>query len=389
VTWAEWAEFKNAKARAKGRWRKLADFDALGPRGVLSDGGRLDDGSTVVSFASNDYLGLSAHPAVLAAAHVAIDRWGAGAGASRLVSGTRPVHSQLEAALADWKSSEAALVFPTGFAANLGVLSAIAGPQVLICSDELNHASIIDGCRLAKNLGAVVEVYPHRDVDAVSKLLSSTSGRAVVVTDAVFSMDGDLAPLDELARACSRHDALLVIDEAHSVLGPHFAHFPCEVLRVGTLSKTLGSQGGFVAGKRLMTELLVNRSRSFIFTTALAPANAAAAKAALEVLRSQEGEQLLARLAGHVTRFTGTGTGTGTGTRPALSPIVPVVVGGEQEALAASGALLEEGLFVPAIRPPTVPPGTSRLRVTLSAAHSDQEVLQLMSALERLGLHGT
>jgi 8-amino-7-oxononanoate synthase len=377
VRWAEWAEAKNAKARAKGRWRKLADFDAIGPRG------RLNDGSLVVSFASNDYLGLSGHPAVLAAAHDAIDRWGAGAGASRLVSGSRPVHSELEAALADWKSSETALVFPTGFAANLGVLSAIAGPQVLICSDELNHASIIDGCRLAKNLGAVVEVYPHCDVDAVCKLLSSASGRAVVVTDAVFSMDGDLAPLNELAQACSEHDALLVIDEAHSVLGPHFSDLPCEVLRVGTLSKTLGSQGGFVAGKRLMTEMLVNRSRSFIFTTALAPANAAAAKAALEVLRSQEGEQLLGRLAGHVARFNGTGT---TGTGAALSPIVPVVVGGEQEALAASAALLEEGLFVPAIRPPTVPPGTSRLRVTLSAAHSDQEVLQLLSALERLGL---
>lgn len=379
MSWAEWAEAKNAKAGAKGRWRKLADFDAIGPRG------RLNDGRLVVSFASNDYLGLSAHPAVLAAAHDAIDRWGAGAGASRLVSGSRPVHSELEAALADWKSSETALVFPTGFAANLGVLSAIAGPQVLICSDELNHASIIDGCRLAKNLGAVVEVYPHCDVDAVSKLLSSATGRAVVVTDAVFSMDGDLAPLNELAQACSEHDALLVIDEAHSVLGPHFSDLPCEVLRVGTLSKTLGSQGGFVAGKRFMTEMLVNRSRSFIFTTALAPANAAAANAALEVLRSKEGEQLLGRLAGHVACFTGTGTA---GIGPVLSPIVPVLVGGEQEALAASAALLEEGLFVPAIRPPTVPPGTSRLRVTLSAAQSNQEVLQLLSALERLGLRG-
>jgi 8-amino-7-oxononanoate synthase len=371
VSWAEWAEAKNAKTRTKGRWRKLADFDAIGPRGLLSDGRR------VVSFASNDYLGLSEHPKVLAAAHDAIDRWGAGAGASRLVSGSRPVHSGLEALLADWKSSESALVFPTGFAANLGLLSAIAGPQVLICSDELNHASIIDGCRMAKNLGAVVEVYPHCDVDAVSKLLASATGRAVVVTDAVFSMDGDAAPVNELAQACSQHDALLVIDEAHSVLGPHFDDFPCETLRVGTLSKTLGSQGGFVAGKRLMTDMLVNRSRSFIFTTALAPASAAAARAALEVLRSEEGEQLLGRLRGYVAHFGCTGT--------VPSPIVPVVVGGEQEALAASAALLEEGLFVPAIRPPSVPPGTSRLRVTLSAAHTDQEVLQLMNALERLG----
>jgi len=380
VSWAEWAEAKKAKTQAKGRWRKLADFDVIGPRGVLSDGRVLSEGRSVVSFASNDYLGLSAHPTVLAAAHDAIDRWGAGAGASRLVSGSRPVHSALEALLADWKSSETALVFPTGFAANLGVLSAIAGPQVLICSDELNHASIIDGCRLAKNLGAVVEVYPHCDAGAVSKLLSSATGRAVVVTDAVFSMDGDAAPVHELAQACGQHDALLVIDEAHSVLGPHFGDFGCETLRVGTLSKTLGSQGGFVAGKRLMTEMLVNRCRSFIFTTALAPASAAAARAALEVLRSQEGEQLLGRLRGHVAQFGGTGT--------LPSPIVAVVVGGEEEAIAASRALLEEGLFVPAIRPPTVPPGTSRLRVTLSAAHTDQEVLRLVSALERLGLRG-
>jgi 8-amino-7-oxononanoate synthase len=333
VNWAEWAEGKNAKAKAKGRWRKLADFDAIGPRGLL------DDGRRVVSFASNDYLGLSAHPIVLAAAHEAIDRWGAGAGASRLVSGTRPVHSELEAALASWKSSETALVFPTG---------------------------------------AVVEFYPHRDVDAVAKLLSCASGRVVVVTDAVFSMDGDVAPLSDLAQACGQHDALLVVDEAHSVLGPHFADLPCEVMRVGTLSKTLGSQGGFVAGEPLMTEMLLNRSRSFIFTTALAPACAAAARAALEVLRSQEGERLLGRLSSHIARFAASAT--------VLSPIVPVVVGGERETLAASAALLEEGLLVPAIRPPTVPPGTSRLRVTLSAAHTDQEVLALLNALERLGL---
>ncbi len=377
MSWADWAEAKNAKTRTKGRWRTLADFDAIGPRGVLSEGGLLSGGCRVVSFASHDYLGLSAHPKVLAAAHDAIDKWGAGAGASRLVSGSRPVHGDLEALLADWKSSESALVFPTGFAANLGLLSAIAGPQVLICSDELNHASIIDGCRLAKSLGAVVEVYPHCDVDAVSKLLASATGRAVVVTDAVFSMDGDLAPVNELAQACSQHDALLVLDEAHSVLAPHFDDFPCETLRVGTLSKTLGSQGGFVAGKRLMTDMLVNRSRSFIYTTALAPASAAAARAALEVLRSAEGEQLLGRLRGHVAHFSDTGS--------VPSPIVPVVVGGEREALAASAALLGEGLLVPAIRPPTVPLGTSRLRVTLSAAHTDQEVLQLVNALERLG----
>jgi 8-amino-7-oxononanoate synthase len=257
---------------------------------------------------------------------------------------------------------------------------------VLICSDELNHASIIDGCRLAKNLGATVEFYPHADAGAVSDLLASENKRAIVVTDAVFSMDGDIAPVIELAETCRQHDALLVIDEAHSVLGPHFYNFPCEALRVGTLSKTLGSQGGFVAGRRLMIDLLVNRSRSFIFTTALAPAGAAAAKAALEVLGSSEGEQLLARLQSHVARFAASPPPDVAQSAAVLSPIVPIVVGGEEKALAAASALLEEGLFVPAIRPPTVPPGTSRLRVTLSAAHTDQEVRHLKGALERLGL---
>jgi 8-amino-7-oxononanoate synthase len=372
VTWPEWARGKNAKARAKDRWRETRDFDAFGPRGAVDGGGR------VVSFASNDYLGLSSHPKVLAAAHQAIDRWGAGAGASRLVSGSRPVHRQLEQALADWKSTEAALVFPTGYAANLGTLSALAGPQVLICSDEHNHASIIDGCRLAGALGARVEFFPHADAGSVRGLLGPWTGRAIVVTDAVFSMDGDSAPVEELAQACADHDALLVLDEAHSVLAPHLGPLPCEALRVGTLSKTLGSLGGFVAGTRVMTEMLVNRSRPFIFTTALAPADAAAAQAAVKVLRSGEGAALVQRLEGYADRFRQPGT--------VRSPIVPIVVGAERAALEASAALLSEGLFVPAIRPPTVPPGRSRLRVTLSAAHTDEEVQLLAQALGRHGL---
>ena len=191
VSWAEWAEAKNAKTPTKGRWRTLADFDAIGPRGVLNDGRMLSDGRRVVSFASNDYLG-SRHTQRCWRQHMTQSTNGGPApGLRASLMGRDRSTATLEALLADWKSSESALVFPTGFAANLGLLSAIAGPQVLICSDELNHASIIDGCRLAKNLGALVEVYPHCDVDAVSKLLTSATGRAVVVTDAVFSMDGD------------------------------------------------------------------------------------------------------------------------------------------------------------------------------------------------------
>ncbi len=367
--WLEWAQGRNAKARAKDRWRETRDFDAFGPRGVLSSGRK------VVSFASNDYLGLASHPDVLAAAHEAIDRWGTGSGASRLVSGSRPVHGQLEQALADWKSTEAAIIFPTGYAANLGTLSALAGPQVLICCDEHNHASIIDGCRLACSLGAHVEFFAHADAAAARDLLRRWTGRAIVVTDAVFSMDGDSAPLEDLARVCADHDALLMLDEAHAVLAPHAGSLPCAALRVGTLSKTLGSLGGFVAGARVMTDMLVNRARPFIFTTAPAPADAAAAKAALEVLRSAEGVALVRRLEGYAARFRRPGA--------PLSPIVPIVVGAERAALQASAALLSEGLFVPAIRPPTVPPGRSRLRVTLSAAHSEEEVGLLADLLGR------
>jgi 7-keto-8-aminopelargonate synthetase-like enzyme len=216
-----------------------------------------------------------------------------------------------------------------------------------------------------------VRVYPHRDVDAVDSLLEDTE-RAIVVTDTVFSMDGDVAPVDDLIEVCTRHDALLVLDEAHAVLGPHVqAREGADVLRVGTLSKTLGALGGFVAGPAPFTDFLVNRARPFIFTTASTPADTAAALAALRVLRSAEGDALVARLRRHVERIA-----------PAHpSPIIPVVLGDERRALAASAALLERGLLVPAIRPPTVAPGTSRLRIALSAAHTDDQIALLADAL--------
>ena len=373
MSWEEWAQVKNAKARAKGRWRELTELDLRGPRGTLADG------RPVVSFASSDYLGLSGHPAVVAAAQAAIEQWGTGSGAARLISGSRPVHRELENALAAWKATEAALVFPTGFSANLGVLSALAGPQVLICSDILNHASIIDGCRLAGAQGAKVEFYPHADVGAVAALLRASSApasprpRAIVVTDSVFSMDGDSAPVGGLAQACAEHGALLVLDEAHAVLGPPADALGCEVLQVGTLSKFLASQGGFVAGRRVMIEMLVNRCRPFIFTTALAPASAAAARAALAVLRSEEGTGLLQRLRRYASRFSPDGG--------APSPIVPVLTGTEGATLAAAASLLDQGLLVPAVRPPAVPPGRSRLRATLTAAHTETEVETLAEAL--------
>jgi 8-amino-7-oxononanoate synthase len=367
VSWRDWAATETRRVHDAGQWRAPRTFDAAGPAGTLAP-----DGRAIVSFASNDYLGLTRHPAVVAAAHAAIDRWGTGSGSARLIVGSRPVHDDLERALAEWKRAEAAVCFPTGFAANLGVLTTFGGPSVLVCSDALNHASIIDGCRLSRS---EVTVYHHADPEHVDRLLSEVPGRrAIVVTDTVFSMDGDVAPVEALAEVCGRHGALLVIDEAHAVLGPDPDLDGIDALRVGTLSKTLGSLGGFVAGPRHFTDLLVNRARSYIFTTASTPADAAAALAAVGVVRSPEGDALRARLRGHVERV-----------RPGHpSPIVPVVIGDETAAVSASDALLARGLLVPAIRPPTVAPGTSRLRVALSAAHTDDQVDALVQALAAL-----
>jgi 8-amino-7-oxononanoate synthase len=370
--WGDRVAAELAAVRAAGRWRSVRDLDTDGPvTGTLA-------GRPVVSFAANDYLGLSHHPAVVAAAHAALDRWGAGAGASRLVVGSRPVHGELEAELAAWKGTEAALLFPTGFAANLGVLAALAGPDVTILSDELNHASIVDGARLARG---AVRVYAHGDLDHLGKLLVDVDaegrGPALVVSDSVFSMDGDVADVAGLVELCATRGALLVLDEAHAVLGPSVAAADAgseAIVRVGTLSKALGALGGFVAGSAAVIDLLRNRARPFIFTTAPTPADVAAALAALRVVCSAEGDRLVRRLLGHVVRI-----------RPGHpTPIVPVILGDEEAALAAAATLLDDGLLVPAIRPPTVPVGTSRLRVALSAAHTPAQVDRLAAALARL-----
>lgn len=366
--WNAWARSELDGIRAAGRWRSPRTFDAKGPEGTI-------DGRHVVSFASNDYLGLSAHPQVVAAAHDALDRWGAGSTASRLVVGSRPCHEELEAEIAGWKGTDRAVVLPTGYAANLAVLGALGGPGVTVLSDELNHASIIDGCRLSRS---EVRVYRHRDLDHLEELLAAAGPRTIVVTDSVFSMDGDTAPVDDLARLCAGAGALLVLDEAHAVLGPdlHDGHEGLELLRVGTLSKSLGSLGGWVAGSAPLVELLVNRARPYIFTTAPTPADVAAALAALRLLRGDEGARLVAQLRAAIDLV-----------RPGHpSPIVPLVLGDERRAVAASDALLERGFLVPAIRPPTVPVGTSRLRVALSAAHRRDAVCDLVAALDELGL---
>lgn len=357
MTWRDWAGAEAREIRAAGQWRAPRDLDRNGP----------------INFASNDYLGLTRHPAVIAAAHAALDEYGSGSGSARLIVGSRPVHSELERELAQWKATPRAALFPTGFATNLGVITTFGGDGVLVCSDELNHASIIDGCRLARG---EVAVYRHNDLDHLRSLLRARGDRrALVVSDTVFSMDGDLAHSTALVELCANEHALLVVDEAHAVLGTELdLPADADVLRVGTLSKTLATLGGFVAGPARYVDLVENLARPYIFTTAPTPADTAAALAALQVLRSPEGDALVAHLRALVDRL-----------RPGHpSPIVPFVFGEEEATLLASDALRFRGLLVPAIRPPTVAPGTSRLRVTLSAAHTDEQVDVLAYALDEI-----
>ena len=372
--WSTWLDAEIDSIKSSDRWRSPRSFDANGPTGILN-------GQTVVSFASNDYLGLTSHPAVKAAARDAIDRWGSGSGASRLVVGSRPIHHELETHLASWRGTESAVLFPTGFAANLGLLATLGTRGVVVHSDELNHASIIDGCRMARANGAEIVTYPHLDLETLAVHLESHSdARQVVVTDSVFSMDGDVAPIAQLAELCARYSALLVLDEAHAVLEP--TPPPqlggTTIVQVGTLSKTLGALGGFVAGPAAVIDLLVNRARTYIFTTAPSPADSAAALEAIGVLESAEGAALRERLRSSVDRVR----------LGHPSPIIPIVLGDEGAALRASQQLLECGLLVPAIRPPTVPVGSSRLRVALSAAHTDEQITALLDALSALETDG-
>jgi 8-amino-7-oxononanoate synthase len=398
MSWRVWAQRYCQDIEKDGQWRSPLVFDAKGHAGSLVS---YDDNivkyKKVVAFASNDYLGLTCHPTVVQAAHTALDSWGTGSGASRLVTGTRPLHRQLEVELAAWKGADCAVVFPTGFAANLGVLTTFGTSDVLICSDELNHASIVDGCRLARSR---VSVYKHKDLDHLESLLSAALSdqqvnRFLIVTDAVFSMDGDMIDLTGLAQLAAKHKALLVLDEAHSVLGPDvdvssLNELGVDILRVGTLSKTFGALGGFVAGSREMVDLLVNKARSYIFTTALSPSDAGAALASLSILRSFEGERLKTTLKNHVMKVVGHLENrskvlpSANLDMSAISPIIPVIVGSEEAALRASKSLLESGVWVPAIRPPTVPEGTSRLRISLSAAHTDSQIDLLIDALAGL-----
>jgi 8-amino-7-oxononanoate synthase len=346
-------------------------------------------GRRLVNFSSNDYLGLSTHPALASSSARAARELGTGAGASRLVTGDSQAHRSLERAVARALGTEAALVFGSGYAANVGLLSTIAGPGDVIFSDALNHASIIDGCRLSR---ASVEVYPHLDAAALDERLSRlTARRKVVVTESLFSMDGDLAPLPEIVAACARHGAALVVDEAHALgvigatgLAGELGLAHRVDLRVGTFGKAVGAYGAFVAGARDAVDWLANRARSFVFSTALPPPVCAAAEEGLHLAVTEA--TLRERLWRNIRHLASGLTMLGWPAE-ARGPIFPIVLGSPERALEASARLREAGLLVKAIRPPTVPEGTSRLRISLGAAHDDVEIEALLSALARLQDH--
>ncbi len=348
------------------------------------------DGRRLLGFAGNDYLGLAAHPALREALLDAARRWGVGATAAHLLGGHRAPHAELEAALADWTGREAALLFATGYMANIGVLDALLSRGDICVQDRLNHASLLDGARLC---GAVLRRYPHADADAAARQLTLRPGAAALLaSDGVFSMDGDVAPLRALAAQARAAQATLLIDDAHGlgVSGPRGAGSVAAAgldardvsVLIGTLGKALGTQGAFVAGSRALIEALAQFARAHVYSTAPPPAVAAATLAALRLAR--QGEDLRARLAARIAQLRAGAAALGLHLLPSQTPIQPLLLGDARTALAWSHALEQAGLYVPAIRPPTVPAGQARLRIVLSAAHGAEHVARLLDALAAL-----
>ncbi|HJY78562.1 MAG TPA: 8-amino-7-oxononanoate synthase [Burkholderiales bacterium] len=347
------------------------------------------EGRRYLAFCSNDYLGLAQHPALVEAACRGAERYGVGAGASALISGHTEAHEALEARLARFVRLPRALHFGAGYLANLGLVAALAGRGGTVFSDELNHACLIDGARLSR---AEVQVYPHLDVAALARMLEScTTPEKLVATDAVFSMDGDLAPLPELLELCERHDAWLVVDDAHGfgVLGEggrgtlaHFGIASPRIAYMGTLGKAAGVHGAFVAGDEALIEWLVQRARTYVFTTASPPLLACALMASLDLIEQEESRRdhlrtLIGRLKQRLEDLPWR-------LRASDTPIQPLIVGDNRAALDLAEGLRSRGIWVPAIRPPTVPAGTARLRIALSAAHSVEHVDELAAALREL-----
>lgn len=346
------------------------------------------DGVPHLLLGSNNYLGLSTDPHVIAAARAALEGYGTGSGGSRLVTGSSDLHRELEGRIAAFKHTEAAILFSSGYLANVGTIDALVGPGDTVYSDELNHASIIDGCRLS---GADVRVYRHCDVPHLLGMLGeSRSGRALIVTDTVFSMDGDLAPLPELVEAAGRSGAMLMIDEAHAtgVLGRRGSgaseHFGVEArvpIVMGTLSKAVGSLGGYVAGSSKLIDFIRNRVRTYIFDTSLPAASLAASLAAIDMIEREPRRRT--RLWELIERFKAGLGELGLRVLPSHSAVIPVLIGEAGPALEFARVLREEGVLTPAVRPPSVPEGMCRVRATLMATHTDAQLARALGAFSK------
>lgn len=350
----------------------------------------LDD-KRVLLICSNNYLGLTKDPRVVKAGSDAMVHYGAGAGAARLISGNMPAHGELEEALARFKGTASALLFSTGYMANTGLLGTLCKKGDVIFCDRLAHASIIDGCLLSP---ARLVRYRHNHMGHLDDLMKNTpcSGRRWIVTEGVFSMDGDIAPLPELLQIAERHDAVVILDEAHAtgVLGKRgrgtVEHFGCSsdrIIQMGTLGKALGGFGAFVAGERIVVDYLINKARSFIFTTALPPAVAASAREALRIVEAEP--ERVARLRANAIDLRRGLQGLGFDVPSGETPIIPVMVGDAEKALSLSRTLLNEGVHATAVRPPTVPKGESRIRVTVMATYTDEDIGFALQAFERAG----
>jgi len=395
-----------ATVRGEGLLRELRRVDS--PQGARIEVG----GCLLLNFSSNDYLGLANHPALKEAAIRAVEKYGAGGGASRLICGSLAPYHELEEALAAWKGSEAALTFSTGYATALGVVTALLGKDDIIIVDKLVHASIVDAARLC---GAKLRVFKHNDLDDLERILKWTNRRdelressskigtrvarpsehrhVLIVTESVFSMDGDLAPLRDLVALKEKYGVWLMVDEAHAtgLFGEHRSGLAEEhgiagevEIQMGTLGKAVGAGGGYICGSRALVDFLVNRARSFIFSTAPVPAQAAAARAGIELIQSPEGRERCERLWALVDLLKSELINAGWPLAAVRSPIVPLIVGAEARAVELAVRLRERDIFVPAIRYPTVARGAARLRVTLSASHRAEDIATLAAALAEI-----
>ncbi|MFB5662627.1 8-amino-7-oxononanoate synthase [Alteribacillus sp. HJP-4] len=378
-----WAEEALEKIENLGLYRKTRKMESS-PAGSVVIGRK-----EMIMASSNNYLGLASHPETISAAAGAVLQFGVGSSGSRLTTGTSPWHEELELKIAAYKRTDAALLFSSGYLANIGVISTIAGEEDIILSDELNHASLIDGCRLSK---AKTSIYRHTDMLHLEALLTGAKHfqNRFIVTDGVFSMDGDIAPLPEITRLAKKYKAYVIVDDAHGtgVLGdtgrgtPEYFQEAVD-LSIGTLSKAIGTEGGFAAGSRILIELLRNRARTFIFQTALPPASAAAALAAIEIMDKEP--ERLQQLQRNIRFLQERLASLGFSVSEHPTPILPIFIGEAKAAVHFAEILDDEGIYAPAIRPPTVPEGKSRIRVTVMADHTIDQLQKVCAAFQKAG----